>query len=441
MKKNYIVRQLIVFLLAIVLVTGCKNTDEKKRHAANAGVEQYTCPMHPQVVNSKPGKCPVCGMDLVAKETNNELIVDSSFNALLKPVNAQVVANIPLIIAESGMRIFSAQAQGVVTYDSRSQVSLASKVGGRIEKLLIKYNYQPVQKGQLVMEIYSPDLASAQRELLMLSNDSNSQDLLTSAKQRLLLLGMNPRQIQDIINSGKILYKVPVYSPANGYILEQSASLPAASAPMPTPSGSGSGAMDEMGGSSTASGTSNTEPSGAASPVLLRTGQYVTAGQTLFTIYTSQGLIAEFALSPAISSQIKAQQKLLFYVGNDKENMFSGKIGLIQPVLRSSENFTLARVYLTGKNLTPGQLLTASIPIVFQKGLWLDKKAVWQTGSKSIVFKRQGDVLQPMQVKAGAVVDGMVQILSDIKEWKVASNASYLIDSESFIKGNSIVEK
>ncbi|OJV17288.1 MAG: copper ABC transporter [Dyadobacter sp. 50-39] len=440
MKKNYIVSQLIVLLLATVFLTACDSKTPKDGHTAHGESEQYTCPMHPQVIQDKPGKCPVCGMDLVAKETNNELIVDSSFNALLKPVNAQVVANIPLINAESGMRIFSAQAQGVVTYDSRRQVSLASKVGGRIERLLIKYNYQPVRKGQLVMEIYSPDLASAQRELLVLSNDSNSPDLLTKAKQRLMLLGMNPVQIQDIINSGKILYKVPVYSPANGYILEQSASVPAASSPMPALPSSGSGAMDEMGGSSTASVSSTTEPSAAASPVLLRTGQYVTAGQTLFTIYTSQGLIAEFALSPAISSQIKPQQKLLFYVGNDKENMVSGKIGLIQPVFRSGESFTLARVYLTGKNLTPGQLLTASIPIVFQKGLWLDKKAVWQTGSKSIVFKRQGEVLIPMQVKAGAVVDGMVQILSNIKEWKVASNASYLIDSESFIKGNSIVE-
>lgn len=439
MKKNYIVSQLIVLLLATVFLTACDSKTPKDGHTAHGQSEQYTCPMHPQVISSKPGKCPICGMDLVAKEANNELIVDTSFNALLKPVNAQVIANIPLTNAESGMRIFSAQAQGVVTYDSRSQVSLSSRVGGRIEKLLIKYNYQPVRKGQLVMEVYSPDLASAQRELLMLSNDEGSRDLLSKAKQRLLLLGVAPGQIEDIIKSGNILYKVPVYSPANGYILEQSASLPAASAPMPTPSGSDGAAMDEMAGSSPAS-AAPTRPSAAVSPVLLRAGQYITAGQTLFTIYTSQGLIAEFALSPAISSRIKPGQKLLFYAGNDKETMASGQIGLIQPVLRSGESFTLARVYLPGKNLTPGQLLTANIPIVFQKGLWLDKKAVWQTGSKSIVFKRQGKVLVPMKVKAGAVVDGMVQILSDIKDWKVASNASYLIDSESFIKDNSLVE-
>jgi multidrug efflux pump subunit AcrA (membrane-fusion protein) len=439
MKKKYIVSQLIVLLLATVFLSACESQPQKDGDTAHGKSEQYTCPMHPQVISSKPGKCPVCGMGLVAKEANNELIVDTSFNALLKPVNAQVIADIPLINAESGMRIFSAQAQGVVTYDSRSQVSLSSRVGGRIEKLLIKYNYQPVRKGQLVMEVYSPDLASAQRELLMLGNDEGSRDLLLKAKQRLLLLGVTPGQIEDILKSGNILYKVPVYSPANGYILEQSASLPQAGAAMTAPSGSDGAAMDEMAGSSAAS-AAPTRPLAAVSPVLLRAGQYVTAGQTLFTIYTSQGLIAEFALSPAISSQIKTGQKLLFYAGNDKETMASGQIGLIQPVLRSGENFTLARVYIPGKKLTPGQLLTASIPIVFQKGLWLDKKAVWQSGNKSIVFKRQGKVLVPMQIKAGAVVDGMVQILSDIKDWKVASNASYLIDSESFIKENSIVE-
>ncbi|MDR6809710.1 multidrug efflux pump subunit AcrA (membrane-fusion protein) [Dyadobacter sp. BE34] len=439
MKKNYIVSQLIVLLLATVFLSACESKTQKDGDTAYGKSEQYTCPMHPQVISSKPGKCPVCGMDLVAKEANNELIVDTSFNALLKPVNAQVIADIPLINAESGMRIFSAQAQGVVTYDSRSQVSLSSRVGGRIEKQLIKYNYQPVRKGQLVMEVYSPDLASAQRELLMLGNDEGSRDLLLKAKQRLLLLGMAPGQIEDILKSGNILYKVPVYSPANGYILEQSASLTQAGPAMTAPSGGDGAAMDEMAGSSAAS-PAPARPSAAVSPVLLRAGQYVTAGQTLFTIYTSQGLIAEFAISPAISSHIKTGQKLLFYAGNDKETMASGQIGLIQPVLRSGENFTLARVYTPGKKLTPGQLLTASIPIVFQKGLWLDKKAVWQSGNKSIVFKQQGKVLVPMQIKAGAVVDGMVQILSDIKDWKVASNASYLIDSESFIKENSIVE-
>lgn len=439
MRKNYIGSLLTVLLLAGVLLMGCETKSGKSGHAAHGEAGLYTCPMHPQVIQDNPGKCPVCGMDLVAKEANNELIVDSSFNALLKPVNAQVIASIPLINAESGMRIFSVQAQGVVTYDSRSRVSLSSRVGGRIERLLIKYNYQPVRKGQLVMEVYSPDLASAQRELLMLSSDGGSPDLLQKAKQRLMLLGMGPGQIEDIIKSGNVLYMVPVYSPANGYILEQSASLPQASAPMAAPSGSGDPAMNEMGGSSAASLTP-TSPSAISSPVLIRPGQYITAGQSLFTIYTSQGLIAEFALTPAVSSRIKAQQKLLFYAGNEKENMVSGKIGLIQPVLRSGESFTLARVYLRGKNLTPGQLLTASIPIVFQKGLWLDKKAVWQTGSKSIVFKRQGKVLVPIHVKSGAVVDGMVQILSNIQDWKVASNVSYLIDSESFIKDNSIVE-
>jgi len=136
-------------------------------------------------------------------------------------VNEQVVSGISTITPDSGRQAFSVPVQGIVTYDIRHQESISSRVAGRIEKMYIRYNYQPVRKGQLIMEIYSPDLAAAQRELIYISSSDDNALLLQRATQRLNLLGMQAAQINQVIKTGKPLYRVPVYSSVDGYIVEK----------------------------------------------------------------------------------------------------------------------------------------------------------------------------------------------------------------------------
>ncbi len=432
MRNNYIVRILLGLSFAFLGLVACKNKTDKASHAEHMASRQYTCPMHPQIISNKPGKCPVCGMDLVPKDANNELVIDSSVARLSKPVNAQVIASIPAISPESGTRIYSSEVNGIVTYDTRNQTSVASRVGGRVERLLIKYNYQPVRKGQLIMEVYSPDLAAAQRELLYVVH--NGSEMLSGAKQRLQLLGMQPAQIEQVLKTGNILYRVPVYSNSDGYILEKSAAgpaqAPAAIAPSSTVDGDG---MSGMSGGSAAP----TTPAPAATRVLLREGQYVSAGQSLFTIYQAQTLVAEFAFPSQLAARIRQGQKILFFPTSDENAMQSGSIGLIEPVFKDGLNFTLARVYLKDKHLQVGQLLTANVPIVYVDGWWLPKKAVWRLGNKSIVFRKEKDVYVPVVVETGVEAKDMIQVNTNISDWKIASNAYYLVDSESFIKANN----
>ncbi|NLR68917.1 efflux RND transporter periplasmic adaptor subunit [Chitinophaga varians] len=355
---------------------------------------------------------------------------DSSITALTQPVNARVIATIPVIKATSGTRIHTAEVSGVITYDTRRQTSIASRVGGRIERLLVKYNYQPVSKGQLIMEIYSPDLAAAQRELLLVAKQDGP--LLSASRQRLQLLGMQPAQIDQVLKTGRILYRIPVYSNANGYILEQSsAAVPTATAPAAAPAGDG---MSSMGGGSAPTAATPAAP--ANTPVMLREGQYVNAGQSLFTIYQADNLVAEFSFPSTLASKIKTQQRLLLYPVHDKNAMQPGTIGLIEPVYRNGQNFMLARVYLGAHPFRAGQLLTASIPLVYHEGWWLPAKAVYRSGNQSLVFRKTGGAFTPVAVTTGATVAGMVQVTSNIAGWEVASNAAYLVDSESFIKTN-----
>lgn len=370
-----------------------------------------------------------CNNKPVKNISGKELIIDSSIALLVKPVNTQVVTNIPAIAPESGARIFSTEIKGQITYDTRDQTSISSRVSGRIERLYIKYNYQPVKQGQLIMEIYSPDLVAAQRELLFIAQTGNDDNMLVRAKQRLSLLGMQPAQISQVLRTGKALYRVPVYSTAGGYILEKQAAAGVDITTSPSLS-TGGGGMDNMNPVNT---TTSAAPAVSSTPLLIREGQYIGAGQSLFTIYRSEKLVAEFALRPEIAAEIKRGQRLTFQT-TAAGLSYTGNIGLILPVVRNGDNFTLARVYITTKDLMPGQLLTANIPVEYKTGWWLPKKAVWQAGNKAIVFRKQGNVFVPMPVETGVEAGGMIMIKTPIGGWMIAENASYLVDSESFIK-------
>lgn len=445
MKKNYSGNSYLLLLVALLLFScGDKKTNHTETVAHTHGEQaQYTCPMHPQIVRDRPGKCPICGMDLVPMSSSNELHLDSSLLPLLKPVNEQVISGISTIKPESGSRIFSAPIEGIVVYDTRKQESIASRVTGRIERMYIKYNYQPVRKGQLIMEIYSPDLAAAQRELIYLSKSENDALLFERAKQRLSLLGMQPAQISQVVQSGKPLYRVPVYSTVGGYIVEKNIAVNPGSAGTSLPP-SGSSSAAGMGGMESGASGSNitaTQQAINPSPVLTREGQYVSAGETVFTIYKDNSLVAEFSFAPALAAELKPGQKLLYHAIGHSNDIKTGSIDLIEPKQKNGENFTVAKVYMQNADLKPGQLLAARIPVVKNSAYWLPQEAVLQLGINAVVFKKENNVFVPKQVQTGIKVDGRVEIKDAIDNWEVAKNAGFLVDSESFIRLNSTHSK
>lgn len=450
MKKRSIVKAALSLLIGVLVVTACNDGADKKVSVVHehSEKEQYTCPMHPQIIQDKPGTCPICGMDLVPQQAAAaETVLDTSLSYLVKPVNEQVVANTPTISPESGTRIFSMNVPGTITYDTRRQTSIASRVSGRIERLLIKYNYQPVRQGQLIMEIYSPDLAAAQRELIFIYRTDRNSNLLQKAKQRLLLLGMQEGHIRQVLNTGKVLYRVPVYSNVTGYILEKGVGA-ATSAPSVAPSAGIASGRDGMGGMGAGSGSSTTTVSpatgstsmpGGSSPVLLREGQYVGAGQSLFTVYKANSLVAEFAFDPSLASEIKRGQKMIFHKTADPSTTYTGTIGLIQPTFRAGSNFTIARVYISDTRFQVGQMVTANIPIL-SRGWWVPESAVLKLGSRSVVFKKEGPVFVPKPVQEKQRANGLVLIEEGVNGWEIAQNAAYMVDSESFIKVNNEIQ-
>jgi membrane fusion protein, copper/silver efflux system len=368
-----------------------------------------------------------------------ETPIDSSLISLIKPVNEQVIANIPVIKAENSTRIFSVPVQGTITYDTRNESRISSRIAGRIERMYIHYNFQPVKKGQLLLEIYSPDLSAAQRELLLIYQSEGNSPMLERAKERLSLLGMQAAQVQQVLRTKNILYKIPVYSNASGYILEKqvvTSTSAISNASSTSTEVEGEINMGGMTNSSNSGANSSSNTISQGTPLLTREGQYVGPGETLFTIYNTSSQVAEFAFEPSLTSEVRKGEKLVFYRTSDPETVFTGIIGLIQPTFRQGSNFTLARVYTIESKFPIGELVTAKIPLV-NSGWWLPQSAVINLGSKKVVFKKEGNVFVPKGVTSKINREGLVLITENIKDWEVASNASYLVDSESFIKTGS----
>lgn len=364
-------------------------------------------------------------------EDPGALKIDSNLSHLLKPSNEQIVSTLPTIQAEYGTKIFTEEVQGIVNYDTRNEHSISSKVSGRIERLWIKYNYQPVKKGQLIMEVYSPDLAAAQQELLFIQRSGHDPVMLEKGKQRLMLLGMTASGISNLLKSGKPGYRIPVYSSTDGYILEKAAVAVNVAAPASAPAGDGMGGME---GAGAVAAASPLPAAPVASPVLLREGQYVAAGQSLFIIYSADRLVAEISLKAAFAAHIKKGSKMVLYKTTDKGESQTAVIGLIQPTFKNGENFAIARAYLDRPTLRAAELVTARIPVLLPASWWLPAASVVSVGNKSLVFKKEGNVFLPKVVSTGIRIAGMVQVTDNLSNWNISSNAAYLVDSESFIK-------
>lgn len=403
MKKNYIIKQIGLVIICMLVF--------------------YACSPNKQAPHQEHGK----HMDPAAFN------LDSGLSDLLQPSNEQVVSSLPVIKAEYGTKIFVEETQGLVTYDTRSQNRISSRVSGRIERLLIRYNYQPVKKGQLIMEIYSPELAAAQQELLYLNRSSGDQNLLAAARQRLLLLGMTASAINRVLQTGRVNYRVPVYSGFNGYILEQPVLTTSAGNSAAEPSAGGDG-MGNMGSASSGSSVPAANQAPVNTPVLLREGQYVRAGQSLFSVYDASRLIAEFSFKPALAAWIKKGNKIVFYKTADKNTAQTAAIDLIQPVIENAGNFTKARVYLRKAGFRAGELLTGKVPIQIPSSWWLPEKAFVSLGNQKVVFKKEGSVMVPKILKTGVTINGLIQVKENISNWELSSHAAFLVDSESFIE-------
>ncbi len=431
MKRNWRNNWIILVLAALLALASCNGKLDHTEHN-----DTYTCPMHPTVVSDRPSTCPVCGMDLVRKaRPGEEVEITEDLAKLIKSPNEVVVANIKTIKPTYKPQRSSLEGHGVVTYDTRNIQTIAARTGGRLENVYLKYEFQPVKKGQAVASIYSPELITSQREFLfLLENDPENTPLVESAKRKLELFGMSSAQISRLVERREISNTFTVYSPHTGYLITGQS---AETLPSNAISSSSDGMSNGMGGAMSASSpalSSIPSSSSITGNTMIREGSYVAAGQPMFTIVNTSALRVELDLATTNGVSLQKGDSIFLDYGNGRNERTT--IDLVQPFFENGQDFIKVRaITKRSDELRIGELVTATIEPPSQQSLWIPREAILDLGNRTIVFVKQRGTLKPKTVTTGMKSNNEIQITGGLASSdEIAANAQYLIDSENFIK-------
>ena len=376
-------------------------------------------------------------MEMPQQESHGDMKMKKSDSSdiLLKPTNEFVLSASKTIRPERKSMSDSLQVPGYLTYDARQLKAVSARYGGRIERLYVRYPFQPVKKGQRLLDIYSPDMATAQQDLIFLKeNDADNATLLENARRRLSLLGMTDQQIREVESKRKPLLSLPVYSPYAGLLVENPAGGPAETMP------GGAGMNGDKAGQSPVppppAATIGTEFS-------LKEGMYVQPGQRLFGLQSLATLWAILEFSPSNVQSLKVGQPVKLHIESFAET-FRGKINYIEPLYGSGSKNLRVRVYLPnpGERLKPGTLLMATVQVSPDgsrgSSLWIPASAAIDLGQSKVVFVKTAGGFQSRKISTGQRSGFMVEVVSGLSpEDEIAENGQLLMDSEGFVKATN----
>ena len=209
-------------------------------HAATASAKPaeqiWTCSMHPQIRLPKPGKCPICAMNLIPAKSSDDEAGQAGPRELVLSPYARKLAEIETAPVERRFVAADVRMIGRVEYDETRLGYVTAWVGGRLDRLYVNYTGAPVKKGESMVYIYSPDLLTAQQELLQAIEgakavrNSNLPDMrstaektVDAAREKLRLWGLTSQQVQEIESRGKPSDHMTITSPITGIVISKDA--------------------------------------------------------------------------------------------------------------------------------------------------------------------------------------------------------------------------
>ncbi|RUA23595.1 MAG: efflux RND transporter periplasmic adaptor subunit, partial [Bacteroidetes bacterium] len=237
MKMNFSKKDAIIIAAALVIglvigkfAFGGNEEDNHEGHelvqVTENGGTIWTCSMHPQIRMDEPGNCPICGMELIPADDAGSDEDASDPNEIQMSASAMKLADVQTVIVKRGMPDKNVFLLGKVKADERNIAELTARFGGRIEKLYVNYRGQQVQKGEKLASIYSPDLITAQRELLEAAKyKDDNPAFYRSARAKLKLWDLTDGQIDRIEKDGEPMINFDILSPISGTITRRDVAL------------------------------------------------------------------------------------------------------------------------------------------------------------------------------------------------------------------------
>jgi len=217
------IKQLFALGLAAVLSSAFAGEGEHQHPAPPASEKAaetlWTCSMHPQIRLPRPGKCPICHMDLIPLKTEAAGAHSAAPVLELSPY-AEKLADVRTSKVERKFVPAELTLNGRIDYDESSIADIALRFPGRIDKLYINYTGVVTHRGEHIAEVFSPDLAVMQNEYLAeLKNPRNNS--LESVKDKMRQWGFSPEQIEEIGKRGTVSNLLTVNSPIDGTVIEK----------------------------------------------------------------------------------------------------------------------------------------------------------------------------------------------------------------------------
>ena len=353
--------------------------------------EEWICSMHPQIRQNEPGLCPICEMDLIpagSNQSDDPLVLQMTEEAV-KLANIQTT----VVGQESAQSTKTIQLTGKVQADERLASSQVAHVPGRIEKLYVTFTGEQVQKGQKLADIYSPDLITAQRELLEATKiQSLNKDLLEAARNKLRFWKIDKATISAIEKSGKIQELFTLYSAESGIVTKRRVS----------------------------------------------TGDYLRQGESLFDLMSLQKVWVLFDAYEEDLPNIKKGDRIAFTAAGIPGKTFKARVTFIDPLINPATRTAAIRTEVSNPNgsLKPEMFVNGNLEhrVIAKKQFTIPKSAVLWTGKRSVVYTKVEDMEIPSfkfkEVELGEAVGDRYQVVSGLNAGEeVVTYGSFTIDA------------
>ncbi len=362
----------------------------------------WTCSMHPQIKQDKPGKCPICAMDLVpvSNSLSDQENVDP--DEIQMTESAAKLADIQTILVKKGIPNKELFLQGKVQADERRISKLTARFGGRIEKLHVSFTGEHVTKGEKLATIYSPELVTAQRELLEATMYKDTRPALyKAARGKLRLWDLTEEQINAIEERGEPQLYFDIQSPISGTITKRNVAL----------------------------------------------GDYVKEGSALFEVIDLTHVWIMFDAYESDLPWIKPGDRVTYSVQSLPGKSFQGKAIFIDPFIDPSTRVAKIRVEQnnTGLKLKPEMFVNGSVESSMagaSNEILIPKSSILWTGKRAVVYVKVPDRDQPSflyrEIELGAESGKFYVVSQGLAEGEeIAVNGVFKIDAAAQLAGKS----